>query len=84
MKYKVIDVVASEERYLPTSGLKGTRYDVVYEVEYWSWRKFKVVTDIKYAYRRAIGAGFRDSTSGQRIDYDIQELIRAYISVRGL
>lgn len=81
MKYKVIDVVASEEQF---STLKGTRYDVVYEVEYWSWRKFRVVSDIKHAYRRAIGLQFRDSISGQFIDDDVEDLLWAYISVRDL
>lgn len=79
MKYKVIAVGTSKIPYIEGGYLKGTRYDAVYEAEYWSWRKFKMVTDIKHAFRLPCGAVFRDSETGKYVHTNIDLLIDAYI-----
>lgn len=83
MKYTVIAVSSSKVPYTEGGYLKGTRYDAVYEADYWSWRKFKMVTDIKHAFKQPTGVAFRDSETGEFLSTKVDNLINAYIAVRG-
>jgi hypothetical protein len=84
MKYKVIDVRSSKELYSPGGTLQGTEYHAIYEVEYWSWLKFKTVTDIKHCFKRPYGVLFRDSYTGETIPSNVDSLIYAYIHLKNL
>lgn len=81
MKYTVIAVSSSKVPYTESGYLKGTRYDAVYEAEYWSWRKFKMVTDIKHAFRLPMGPAFRDSETGEFVNTVVDNRLEAYIAV---
>ena len=84
MKYAIVDLKTTLMPYIPGGSFLGTRYDVCYEVEYWSWRKFKVVTETKHAFRAPVGICFRDSTTGKVLPTEIDEFITAYIETRNL
>lgn len=83
MKYKIITVSTCKVPYTIGNSIKGDRYDLVYEAEYWSWRKLKMVTDIKRAFKLPFTPCFKDSETGEFLSTKLDNLIDAYIAMHG-
>lgn len=85
MKYKILNVKVTENvPYIKGGFLKGTRYDVEYEVDGWSWCRFKIVSKPKKAFRLPVGICFRDSETGEIVPSAENQFIDAYIAVQNL
>ena len=73
MKITVINVTATERSFL-------YRYDVIYEVERWSWLKFRKVVTSLQAFKQPGYLYFRDSNTGEYVDREVDLAIYAFMA----
>jgi len=78
MKYRVISV----ESINPENSTSGCRHLATYEVDTWSWRKFKVISTTKQAFRPPWQVRFRDAVTSERLDISLSKLIWSFIDLR--
>lgn len=82
MKYRVISVEKKRTPIFEGNSIKGTNYLATYEVDSWSWRKFKVVSTVKQAFKKPYQVVFRDAETGEWVPNEVDKLIDSFIDLQ--
>jgi hypothetical protein len=82
MKYRVISVEKKRVPIIQDSTIIHNSYLATYEVDSWSWRKFKVVSTVKQAFKRPHQVIFRDAETGEWVPTTVDTLIEAFIDLQ--